>query len=212
MSLVLDSVGPPPHLLHSRAESWPCPFDPHPYPASTSPPAPMSPQSLQSYMSHIPESPLPSQEVNHLPTSTWYGPSVSAPDCHNHVSTASVLAKTRHSPITSRVATPHIANICLHIHRQSLFRHPRLPTTTWERNQRQALDSNLPWLPCLLSLSMLGNPCCPTRHARPRSRWQTRLTQWNSDPHDGDQIRTSSSVRTAARAIYIPPHWKPPGR
>ncbi|OAK94124.1 hypothetical protein IQ06DRAFT_340637 [Phaeosphaeriaceae sp. SRC1lsM3a] len=84
MSLVLDSVGPPPHLLHSRTSSWPCPFDPHGYPAATSSsPTPMSPQSLQSYMSHVPESPLPSQEVNTLPTSTWYGPSVSAPECHS---------------------------------------------------------------------------------------------------------------------------------
>jgi hypothetical protein len=87
MSLVLDSVGPPPHLLHSRTPSWPCPYDTHQhqYPASTSSPAPMSPQSLQSYMSHVPESPLPSQEINTLPASSWYSPSVSAPECHSQV-------------------------------------------------------------------------------------------------------------------------------
>ncbi|KAF1916548.1 hypothetical protein BDU57DRAFT_516723 [Ampelomyces quisqualis] len=82
MSLVLDTVGPPPHLVYSRTPSWPCPNDTHQYPASTSSPAPMSPRSLPSYMSHVPESPLPSQEINNLPASSWYSPSVSAPDCH----------------------------------------------------------------------------------------------------------------------------------
>ncbi|KAH8716747.1 hypothetical protein GQ44DRAFT_660264 [Phaeosphaeriaceae sp. PMI808] len=89
MSLVLDGAGPPPHLLQSKSSvSWPCSYNPHEYPAPTSPPAPMSPQSLHSYMSHLPESPLSSQELSNLPTSTWYGPSVSAPDCHNQVRTA----------------------------------------------------------------------------------------------------------------------------
>jgi hypothetical protein len=87
MSLVLGNVGPPPHLLQSRV-SWPCPPDSYQYPASTSSPAPMSPRSLQSYMSHVSESPLPSQEVDALPTSSWYGPSISAPECLNHVSPA----------------------------------------------------------------------------------------------------------------------------
>jgi hypothetical protein len=128
MSLVLDSAGPPPHLLQSRAVSWPCPFDSHQYPASTSSPAPMSPRSLQSYMSHIPESPLPSQEANTLPTSSWYGPSISAPECLNHVSLA-YFAKSCHSRLIPRVATPHIANMCLRIQRQSHFR-PQLPPTT----------------------------------------------------------------------------------
>jgi hypothetical protein len=88
MSLVLDGVVPPPHLLQSRSASWPCPYNLHAYPAPGSSPTPMSPQSLHSYMSHMPESPLPSQESNHLPTSGWYGPSVSAPDCHHEVSTS----------------------------------------------------------------------------------------------------------------------------
>ncbi|KAF2822476.1 hypothetical protein CC86DRAFT_448249 [Ophiobolus disseminans] len=83
MSLLLDAAGPPPHLHQIKSVSWPSPYNPHDYPAPASSPGPMSPQSLQSYMSHMSESPLPSQEINHLPTSSWYGPSVSAPECHN---------------------------------------------------------------------------------------------------------------------------------
>jgi hypothetical protein len=87
MSLVFDSVGPPPHLLQSRPLSWSNPYVFQEYPASTSSPAPMSPKSLQNYTSYVPESPLPSQEVNNLPASSWYSPSVSAPEYHAPVRT-----------------------------------------------------------------------------------------------------------------------------
>jgi hypothetical protein len=82
MTLALDCAGPPPHLLQGKSDSWPCPYNPHEYPAPESSPSPMSPQSLQSYMSNMSDSPLSSQELNHLPSSSWYGPSVSAPDSH----------------------------------------------------------------------------------------------------------------------------------
>ncbi|KAF2032884.1 hypothetical protein EK21DRAFT_86889 [Setomelanomma holmii] len=83
MSLALDGADPPSHLLQSKTLSWPCPYNPHDYPAHASSPTPMSPQSLQSYMSSVPESPLPQQDVNSLPSTGWYRPSVSAPDGQN---------------------------------------------------------------------------------------------------------------------------------
>jgi hypothetical protein len=91
MSLLLEASIPPPHLLQSRSASWSSPYIPQHYPAPASSPAPMSPQSLHSYMSQISESPLPSHEVNSLPTSGWYGPSIPAPECHSEVCISPLL-------------------------------------------------------------------------------------------------------------------------
>ncbi|KAH7066172.1 hypothetical protein BKA63DRAFT_426012 [Paraphoma chrysanthemicola] len=78
MSIVLDALAFPPHLLQNKSVSWPYPYDP--------PATPMSPQPLQSYMSQVPdESPSPSQEINSIPTSAWYSPSLSAPEGHDQV-------------------------------------------------------------------------------------------------------------------------------
>ncbi|KAF1940144.1 hypothetical protein EJ02DRAFT_467613 [Clathrospora elynae] len=89
MSIILDGPVPPPHLLQNRSASWPIPYHPHDYPAPALSPASMSPQPLHSYMSHMAEIPLPSQEVNSLPNSSWYSPSIPAPECHSETSYAS---------------------------------------------------------------------------------------------------------------------------
>ncbi|KAI2480463.1 hypothetical protein Ptr902_08644 [Pyrenophora tritici-repentis] len=88
MSIIFESSIPPPHLLQNKTVAYPSAYHSHHYPAPASSPAPMSPQSLHSYMSHLSESPLPSQELTSLPTSGWFGPSLSAPECHNETSYA----------------------------------------------------------------------------------------------------------------------------
>ncbi|CAO2649756.1 Nn.00g010480.m01.CDS01 [Neocucurbitaria sp. VM-36] len=89
MSLVLEGAIPPPHLLQSRSASWPYPFHSHDYPAPASSPTSMSPQSLHSYLSRMPGSPVPSQEFHNMPASGWYGPSIPAPECHSEPNYAS---------------------------------------------------------------------------------------------------------------------------
>lgn len=86
MSVILDGALPPPHLLQSRSASWTYPYSPYEHPAQVSSPPSMSPRSVRSYMSRIPESPLPPQDLTNMPTSAWYSPSVSAPASHNEVS------------------------------------------------------------------------------------------------------------------------------
>lgn len=137
MSLVLESAIPPHHLLPSRSSSWPCPYTSHDYPAPASSPAPMSPQSLQSYMSHMPESPVPSQEIHSLPSSGWYGPSISAPECHTEVGSS---VPSLHGLLTcsSRPPTPHSGNICLRILQQPPCLLPHRPLHT-----RQSLPALL---------------------------------------------------------------------
>ncbi|RAR09337.1 ER lumen protein retaining receptor [Stemphylium lycopersici] len=89
MSIILPGTIPPPHLLQSRTRSWPSPYQTYPYPATASSPTSMSPQSRHSYMPCLPESPLPSQELNGASTSGWYNPSISAPECPSETSYAS---------------------------------------------------------------------------------------------------------------------------
>jgi hypothetical protein len=91
MSITLECAIPPPHLFQSRTLSWQSPYHSHTYPAPASSPAPVSPQSLQSSMSRLPESPLPSQDALHVPASAWYGPSISAPECSSEVCTSFLL-------------------------------------------------------------------------------------------------------------------------
>jgi hypothetical protein len=92
MSIILEgAILPPHHLQDKSASSWPSPYHPQYYPAPASSPGTMSPQSLHSYMSRLPESPLPSQELNGQPTPGWYGPSISAPECHSEVCTSPLL-------------------------------------------------------------------------------------------------------------------------
>lgn len=86
MALLLESVLPSSHPVQSRPASRSPPYTTYDYPAPYPSPALMSPQSLHSYMSRLPESPLPSQEINHLPASGWYGPSISAPNYHSETS------------------------------------------------------------------------------------------------------------------------------
>lgn len=84
MSLVLEGAVPPPHLLQSASTSAVYSYPSPDYPAQASSPAPMSPRSLHTYFSRLSGSPLQS-ELDVLPTSTWYGPSISAPEAHNQV-------------------------------------------------------------------------------------------------------------------------------
>jgi hypothetical protein len=215
MSLALDGLGPPPHLLQTKSVSWPCPYYPHDYPASASSPAPMSPQSLQSYMSHMPESPSPAQDISSLPTSTWYGPSVSAPDCQNQVRTLllPLLAKKTSSltQFTLRVATPHMANICLHMHRPLPCPHPLLLTIIWGKHQFRLRALKPQQSPCRLSPSMLGTLSYPSQPAHPRNPRQIPLVLMNTHLHVGDQIRTSWNARTAAQVACILLLWMPLG-
>ncbi|KAF1846147.1 uncharacterized protein K460DRAFT_417288 [Cucurbitaria berberidis CBS 394.84] len=117
MSL-LERAIPPPHLHQDKSTSWPCSYQPHHYPAPTSSPGPMSPQSLH-YMSRIPESPDPSQEFHNLPASGWYGPSISAPECNNE---ASYTSYCQYMP-------PHTSSITLSSPRLAL-QYPRLPPSS----------------------------------------------------------------------------------
>jgi hypothetical protein len=103
MSITLECAIPPPHLFQSRTLSWQSPYHSHTYPAPASSPAPVSPQSLQSSMSRLPESPLPSQDALHVPASAWYGPSISAPECSSETSYASY----------NNYMTPHASSINL---------------------------------------------------------------------------------------------------
>ncbi|KAH7092630.1 hypothetical protein FB567DRAFT_435181 [Paraphoma chrysanthemicola] len=72
MSVVIDALAFPPHLLQNKPASWPYQYDP--------PATPMSPQPLQSYMSQMPDESAPSRETDSTSTSTWYSPSLSAPE------------------------------------------------------------------------------------------------------------------------------------
>jgi hypothetical protein len=92
MSIILEgAILPPHHLQNKSASSWPSPYHHRYYPAQGSSPAPMSPQSHQPYISRLPESPLPSQELNSQPSAGWYSPSISAPECHTEVCTSPLL-------------------------------------------------------------------------------------------------------------------------
>jgi hypothetical protein len=190
MSLVLDSVGPPPHLLQSRTPEWHYPYAVHyGYPASSSSPAPMSPQSLQSYMPHGPETPIPSQELSSLPTSTWCSPSVSAPECYAQVRAVysrSVLSA--HIP-TSRVATPHM-DICRRTPLPLPCHHrPHLLTITWHERPSRLRESKSQLPPCLQLPPMLGTLYYPSLHARQRNPSQTMVIFLNHPPAGG-QTRT----------------------
>ncbi|CAN9230774.1 unnamed protein product [Alternaria alternata] len=85
MSIILEGAILPPHLLQDKPASWPSPYYPQYYPAPGSSPPSMSPQSHHSYMPHLPESPLPSQELNSQPTPGWCA-SISAPEYHSETS------------------------------------------------------------------------------------------------------------------------------
>ena len=92
MSIILEgAILPPHHLQDKSASSWPSPYHPQYYPALASSPGTMSPQSFHSYNPRLPESPLPSQELNCQPTTGWYAPSISAPECHSEVCTSPLL-------------------------------------------------------------------------------------------------------------------------
>lgn len=90
MSIILEGAILPPHLLQDKPASWPSPYYPQYYPAPGSSPPSMSPQSHHSYMPHLPESPLPSQDLNSQPTPGWC-PSISAPEYHSEVCTSPLL-------------------------------------------------------------------------------------------------------------------------
>ncbi|KAG9194365.1 hypothetical protein G6011_04400 [Alternaria panax] len=120
MSLVLESAILPPHLLQDKPTSWPSPYHPQYYPAPGSSPASMSPQSLHSYMPRQSGSPLPSQELNSQPTSGWYVPSISAPECHS---------ETSYAPY-NHYMPPHTSSINLSPHAPAFHHSARAPVST----------------------------------------------------------------------------------
>lgn len=82
MALLLESALPSSHPVQSRSASHSPPYTTYDYPASNTSPVLMSPQSLHSYLSRLPEATVPSQDINNIPASGWYGPSISAPSYH----------------------------------------------------------------------------------------------------------------------------------
>ena len=83
MPAILESAVPhPPHLHLSTASPW-SPYNSHCYGSSASSPTPMTPESLNTFVPRLHDSPLPSQEA--VPSSNWFGTSVSAPDAQNEV-------------------------------------------------------------------------------------------------------------------------------
>lgn len=83
-ALLESAVPPPPHLHLSTNSPWPS-YNSHCYGSSASSPTPMTPESLNTFVPRLHDSPLPSQEAV-PPSSTWFGTSVSAPDVHSEVS------------------------------------------------------------------------------------------------------------------------------
>jgi hypothetical protein len=82
MPAVLESAVPPPHLHLTTKASWPSSYSTsHKFSTPpTSSPIPMSPESMPGYLPHLHDSQLPTHELAALPTSGWYGASISAPD------------------------------------------------------------------------------------------------------------------------------------
>ncbi|KAL6707025.1 hypothetical protein ACN47E_004975 [Coniothyrium glycines] len=81
MSLVLDNTTPSTTLLLPGRAPWPSPYSAQNTYTPDSSPAPMSPTSLPPYLSHLPATSIPSQDVDHVPSSSWYNPSILAPEC-----------------------------------------------------------------------------------------------------------------------------------
>ncbi|KAJ4991240.1 hypothetical protein SVAN01_03368 [Stagonosporopsis vannaccii] len=75
MNRVEDAV-PPPHLFPGKSATWPSSYVSQTYPLSSSPAA-KSPQLPQTY-DRIHVKPMPSHNINHLPASGWYGPSMTS--------------------------------------------------------------------------------------------------------------------------------------
>ncbi|KAF2848493.1 hypothetical protein T440DRAFT_166712 [Plenodomus tracheiphilus IPT5] len=88
MALSLESAPPSSRTVLSRPASRSSPYTIYDYPAPNPLPVLMSPQSLHSYLSHLPETQATSQELDSLPVSGWYGPSISAPNYHGETSYA----------------------------------------------------------------------------------------------------------------------------
>ncbi|KAL5459726.1 hypothetical protein PMIN07_005650 [Paraphaeosphaeria minitans] len=79
-SILESAVPPPPHLQLSTTSPWPS-YSSHCYGSSASSPTLMTPESLNTFVPRLHDSPLPTQEA---PTSSsWFGASVSAPDAQN---------------------------------------------------------------------------------------------------------------------------------
>lgn len=96
---------PPPHLHLTTKSSWHASYSPLKFNgAPTSSPAPMSPESLHSYIPHHHDSPLPSQDLGRVPNSGWFAASIPAPDCHNDTAYAPY-------PYDQPYVTPHTSSI-----------------------------------------------------------------------------------------------------
>lgn len=202
MSLVLEGAIPPSHLLQSRSASWPCPYPLHDCPASDSSPTPMSPQSLHSYMPRMPESPLPSQEMHSLPASGWYGPSISAPECHHEVCSPLALLRLLLTCFPRR-ATPHLVNLCLRIPRPSLSLRPRLACVIQRSHQPLPPKWTHQQRPSLQSLIILGIQYCPALRVHQKSRSRTKIALCSSLRRNSGHSHTSWIALIVAQVCCI---------
>ncbi|KAL5113237.1 hypothetical protein ACEQ8H_008891 [Pleosporales sp. CAS-2024a] len=197
MSLILDSAGPPPHLLPSRSVPWPHPYDlpDCECPAASSSPAPMSPQSLQSYMTHVTDRPLPSQEVNGLPTSTWYNPSVSAPECHAQTGYA---AYAHYLP-------PHTASITLS-HPASTYSYVGKPSPPLSTHRIETSAVAMSPVSAHARDSVLPESSRPSEEPQPnppRAPDQS-FARWRPNSHLLDRPHSSSCT---LRSAPVEPAW-----
>jgi hypothetical protein len=78
MSLKVEDAVSPPHLFQGRSATWPSSYNSQACSLGSSP-APKSPQPAHPYMDRMHESPMSSDNINSLPTSGWYDPSIMAP-------------------------------------------------------------------------------------------------------------------------------------
>lgn len=129
MSLVLESTNPSSNLLRFDSTSWPSSPNRHSTLALSSFLASMSSRSLSSFFAHIPASSVPAQELNNVPASTWYSPSILAPGCPGEVCTWSHAARsTTHMwlfrPSTTHmvISFPRIQLLLTRHHLHALFR------------------------------------------------------------------------------------------
>ena len=126
MSMVHEVAAPPPHLLQNRSPSWSTSLPSYNYFTTPLSPVPMSPQSLHSYMSRVPESPVPPHGLHNLPTSGWFGSSILAHDSHNEVCIALTLL-SRPCAQSFRTLSLHMITMYLHTPHRSICQHPHLP-------------------------------------------------------------------------------------
>jgi len=174
-ALLETAVPPPPHLQLATNSPWP-PYNNHCYPSTASSPTPMTPESLTAYGPRLHDSPLPSQEAS-VPSSGWFGASVSAPDAQNEVRQVlpplPILADSQTSPSPLFLIASHL---CPPTH----LLVPSLPTTSSRRL-----------------------PTFPSRHPPPLSTQLATSLQFLSVP-EVPRARSQSSCVTPRNLLPKP--------